>query len=236
MGRRDEWRPPRPNEGEWPSLNPKTASGRDVPLQDSNSVRYIGTGGLSASNVGTAIDELAIGRSANPHGAADHTNIVRTLWLSPGAITPDSATVGFAGTAPDRMEHILFADGSTQAAGVTFAVPLDWASGAIEFVYYFSGSTAFGAADTVRIETTVKEITDSADTVGAGTTTTEDVTPGVAYGAQDLLLVSTGATVTPSAALNVVRFHLRRLGGHANDDYTGNLRWNGLLVSYLATQ
>ena len=194
-----------------------------------------------AANAGTVSHDVLTGVSpddhhAQVHGAADHTDVSRFLWIPAGSITPDTAAVGLAGTAPDRMEHILFNDGSTQGAVVTFLVPQDWASGAIGFTHYFSGNNAFGAADTFRVETTVAEISVSEDTTSAGTTTAEDITPGTAYAANDLIGFVSSVTITPGDPVALIRFYFRRLGGHANDDYVGNLRWHGMLVGYTAVQ
>jgi hypothetical protein len=173
------------------------------------------------------------------HGATDHTDITRSFWISAGQLPADTTALAFAGTAPDRIVRLNFVDGSSTGTGFAFSVPGDWASGAMSIQHYVAALTApgFPAGETFRFETSSLEVADSASVTAASTTTTAvDYTPGTGYAELELYITAAEDMVTPSAKHKVIRVYIRRLGAHANDDFTDTLIYFGSLISYTAEQ
>lgn len=189
---------------------------------------------LTAANAKTI---LALAASDLPaHGATEHTDITRSLWLpAPLQAESDSGTGNTSGTFPDAMRLLTLADGATQGSPWKFLVPSDWASGALTcYIYWFPVATD-ATPHTVRWSWNYKELAAGGDVTAAGTTTTQTGS-SAARTAQLLVIETAQAILTPSAVNTLIRLDLQRIGADAADTYVGNVRVAGLRVDYTATQ
>lgn len=193
----------------------------------------------SGAQGGTVSHDVLTGVSADDHhnqshGVSDHTNRTKSLYIHAGMVNPDTGAAAWAGTAPDRYLRINLVDASTTGFGFTFFVPEDWDNGQMSIINYVTGLGNFGVNDTFRLDVTALEVADSASMTGAGTTTAADHTPGTNYVAHDLYETASQSLLTPSSNSKMVRVYIRRLGGHANDDYANTVLWVGCRILYTA--
>jgi hypothetical protein len=170
------------------------------------------------------------------HGAGQHTDITRTIWLGATAGKIDTATLATLGATPDITPVIAYADAATQGAMWTFLTPSDWASGALSIQPVWSPGATDAVAHTVRWAYITK-------LAGAGTTITAAGTTVTWTGASAARTVGvvvydtiTSTTITPAAAGDVIRLTVRRVGADAADTYVGVVNLVGLIVTYTANQ
>lgn len=180
---------------------------------------------------------VTLGASANPHGAADHTNITRSLYLEPTTCTLDgSGAMATLGSSPDHVRVVAMADSLLSGAFWSFLVPADWDSGVLTFqILWVPGSTD-ASSHAVRWAYTCKERTAGQDVTAAGTTAAW--TGASAARTANLLVYDTATSggVTPSAANSLIQFEVRRVGADAADTYVGTVNVAGILVTYTANQ
>jgi hypothetical protein len=173
------------------------------------------------------------------HGAADHADITRKLWLNAEtAKLADTvpATAANIGAAPDLTGVVAYADAATQGAIWNFMVPSDWASGAITIQPVWSPGATDGVAHTVRWSYIAKAIAAGSTVTAAGTTTTWTGASAARTVGVVVYDTATSTTITPAAAGDAFRIMVRRIGADAADTYVGVVNLIGLIVSYTANQ
>lgn len=170
------------------------------------------------------------------HGAADHANITRKVFLDAASAKLDAATAVNIGASPDLTGVIAYADAATQRAFWTFEVPDDWNSGVITAQPVWSPGATDGVAHTVRW-------TLRSQAVGAGVTVTNAGTDAAFTGASAARTVgvvvydtATSTGITPAAAGDLFRIALARIGADAADTYVGVVNLLGIILSYTANQ
>src|SRR5438552_3712135 len=104
------------------------------------------------------------------HGAAQHTDITRTLLLLAADAKLDVATAVNLGASANLLGAVAYADAATQGAFWTFEVPADWTSGVITIQPVWSPGATDGTAHTVRWSMTCKTLAAGVTGTAAGTT------------------------------------------------------------------
>jgi hypothetical protein len=179
------------------------------------------------------------GLSLTGHGAADHTDITRKLWLNAatGKLSDTvPATAANIGAAPDLTEVVAYADAATQGAIWNFMVPADWASGVITIQPVWSPGATDGVAHTVRWSYIAKAVAAGSTVTAAGTTTTWTGASAARTVGVVVYDTATSTGITPAAAGDAFRIMVRRIGADAADTYVGVVNLIGLIVSYTANQ
>lgn len=172
--------------------------------------------------------------AADPHGAAQHTNITRAIWLPINdGVVLDGGTLGSLGTLPNTIRTIALADAATQGALWTLDVPDDWASGTIDVTIFFAGATT--TTGSVRWEVKTAAIENGTDITQAADVTTT-FTGAAPTTANLLVKEALAAGSTPAAAGDLYRIGVRRLGADGADNYAAVAHLIGVLITYTANQ
>lgn len=175
--------------------------------------------------------------SVNPHGAADHTNVTRQLYLPAAIGTPQVGALASLGTYPNILRVTTLADAiNTNGMFWHFTVPDDWASGSLTIRPIWVPGSTDAVAHTVRWQFDAKALAASVDVTAAGTTVTWTGDSAARTANQIVYDTPTDTTVTPSAAGEVFRFAITRLGSDGADTYVGVVNLAGVLVSYTANE
>jgi hypothetical protein len=167
------------------------------------------------------------------HGAADHTNVVRQLWIpaaSPNLQT--NGTIADVGTTPDHIRVIQFSATADQEAIFSLIVPSDWASGAIDAtLVWSSGGTNTGVC---KWGMRLQEIApgDSMSEANANLVQASPSGPGTASTA---VYTTFSGLVTPGSAGRLLRGHIDRFGSDAADTLTNVAQLAGIIIEYTAT-
>lgn len=177
---------------------------------------------------GTAVSLLG-------HGAADHLDITRYLWLDRDSTpTADAGVASKVGVEPDAATAWLLADAATQGMYGQFGMPADAkAATAINATIFWSpqgavtgavrwslDALAFGAGNDVRAAGTTTAFTGSSAARTVGTIVAEATTQ---------ILASTNAG-------DIIRFNVRRIGADAADTYASGVLVVMIRIDYTATQ
>jgi hypothetical protein len=178
---------------------------------------------------GTAVSLLG-------HGAADHANITRKVFLDAATAKLDSATAANVGASPDLTGVVAYADAATSGALWTFEVPDDWDSGVITLQPVWSPGSSDGTAHTVRWSIVAKAVAAGSTVTAAGTTVTFTGSSAARTAGVVVYDTATSTTLTPAAAGDLFRFTLRRVGADGADTYVGVVNLLGVIVSYTANQ
>jgi len=217
----------------------------DVQVDDNSNAAYRAVEGVSGAfsfatftekdTIYDAPDNLIAdlaAKAATPHGAADHTNITRSFFLEVLDVVNDGGTVATRGTAPDALRVVTLADAASTGMSWVFAVPDDWASGALSCEIFHAGQTTSGGV--VRWSIDSQDIAEGASIVGAGTSA---AFTGATIATADLLIIEAAqALETPAAAGDLFRVSVRRLGSDGADSYAASTSLIGIRISYTATQ
>lgn len=199
--------------------------------------------GAAGVNSGTfeVLNDLLVDRDAsitrNLHvtGAFTVTGITRAVMLPPKAAGLDSATLVQKGTTPDLVDTIAYADAVTQGAYWTFYVPNDWASGNLFVQPIWGPGSTDAAAHAVRWKTGIRRMTNGINTyLSAGTTNTWTGVSGAKTANVVVGETVTDTGVAPTAAGQLHRIYLQRIGGDGADTYVGIVNLLGLVISYTA--
>lgn len=175
--------------------------------------------------------------AADPHGASQHTDITRTLYLPATLGTPQVGALASLGTYPNILRVTTLADAvNTNGIFWHFAVPNDWASGVLVIQPIWVPGSTDGTPHTVRWQYDTKELASATDVTAAGTTVTWTGSSAARTANQIVFDTATSTTVTPSAPGTELRFAVTRLGSDGADTYVGVVNLAGVLVSYTATQ
>ena len=174
------------------------------------------------------VDSFAAG-DLPTHGAGQHTDITRTLWLPADAWTIITGTPAIT-IYSARYRAWAFDSASDEEITTDFRLPDDWASGALVFKQYWTNAGA-GAGDVVwRLDVAA---TAAAESLTAAWVTTRDT---ITAPAVSVLTVSTlTATVTPSAS-DLIQLLVGRDGDNAADTLGNDAGFLGLLIEYTGTQ
>jgi hypothetical protein len=173
--------------------------------------------------------------SANPHGAADHTDVTKKIFLMPGEAMIDTATNITVATGVSSSGAINYADAATNTASWNFSLP-DWASGTLSAQPVWSPSATDGVAHTVRWEYAMKTVGTGADITAAGTTL---LWTGASAARTVNLIVydtDTNTTFTPASNTEPMILTVSRIGADGADTYVGAVRLIGILLTYTASQ
>ena len=192
--------------------------------------------GATTFNVRTTnLQHAGTAVSLSGHGAADHTNVTRSIWIPATAFTADGGTFATVGASPGQIRTLQLADALTQGGFFETVVPSDWASGAITMEpHWIAVNTVAGAA--IRWLGQILYAGTAADWTAAGTASnltgaSLDRTANFGY------IDSAISLGTPSAAGQTMRISLRRQGGNAADTYNaGTVALVGVMLNYTATQ
>jgi hypothetical protein len=170
--------------------------------------------------------------------SATRVGVYRTIYVDAGGMVPN-ATLGaqFAtdeiNSPTNRMiDSFIFSNATTNITQFKLALPLEWDLGTVKLkLFYWSTNASATATNVWAIDATAISHDDplSADW-GTAQTITHKITA-----ADDLqLTAATGALTiggTP-AAQDMVWVRIRRLGGHADDNETGQSKLLGAWLQY----
>lgn len=189
------------------------------------------TTGLQA---GTVSHDVLTGVSADDHhaqahGASDHTNRDRYIYLPVEAFTTDDAVLIATNTSPDLQSEWRFADGVRQGIYGSFLVPADCnLSDGIDLTVIYRTGTA--ASATVRWVVNFAELVEGDAFAEAGAQTIADV----AHASTTTIIYDALASITPSAVGTYVRLNIERAGAAAEDTDGGNIFLLGVRLDYTA--
>lgn len=193
-------------------------------------------GNLTAFNVLGALQQGGVQVSLVGHGAADHANITRNVFLCAALAKLDAGTAANVGASPDLTGVVALADAATQGAFWTFEVPDDWNSGVITVQPVWSPGATDGVAHTVRWSIIAKAIAAGSTVTAAGTTVTFTGASAARTVGVVVYDTATSTTLTPGAAGDLFRVHMRRVGADAADTYVGVVNLLGIIITYTANQ
>lgn len=192
--------------------------------------------GILKSTTGTGVITIAAASDLPTHGAAQHTDRTRTIfipwqgWTDTGGIAmPVSEAVG---TYPDRYTGVPMTGGGGQTRVLSqLIVPQDFTSGTASWkIIYASAGTGTNPVHfdlAYKVVAILGSLTAAADVTMSG----NDSPTGTA----DLLnSFAIGSTVTSLAAGSFVRLALQRDSGHASDTNTDDVDFLGLQLDYTA--
>jgi len=169
---------------------------------------------------------------------ATRVGVYRTIYFDAGAMVPN-ATFGaqFAtdeyGSPTNRMiDSYIFANAVTNVTQVKFAMPLEWDLGTVKVkLFYWSTNASATATNVWAIDATAISHDEQLDADwGTAQTLTHKITT-----ANDLQLTAATAALTVGgtpAANDMVWFRVRRLGAHADDNDTGQVKLLGAWLQY----
>ena len=172
--------------------------------------------------------------SLNPHGAADHTNRTRSIWLPSQAFTLDGATRITKGASPNIIDGIRMADGATQGCYTLFYLPeLYVAGGTLTFVSHFSQQGTASGAVSLRLSPFGPMVDGIDVTGGPDQTLLGTVT---ANGTANLMFRWSKAGTSTYTASYPLMLQLLRAGGDAGDTLTTGLDFHGMAILFTADQ
>jgi hypothetical protein len=178
------------------------------------------------------------GLALDPHGAAQHTDVTRSLFLGATQAGLDAGTAGTpAGvTSPNFSPIVKLADAATQGCYWVFAVPSDWASGVLTAQPIWEPEATDAVAHTVRWSMSVRAIPAGNTIINAGTVTA--FTGASAARTVNVIVYDTATStgVTPGAVGDLIRFEMQRIGADGADSYVGVVGLLGVLITYTASQ
>lgn len=192
--------------------------------------------GIPESGVTSLVSDLAA-KSAVGHGAADHTDITRAIWLYPKDATLDSGTLATLGATPDLVQVISLADGSTQGCYWTMGTPSDWTSGNFSAQVFWIAGTTDAVSHAVRWTLNAKVVAaGGTDVTAAGTSTPWTGNSGARTINLTANETAQDTGVAPAAATDRLMLNLRRIGANAADTYLGTVHVFAVRVTYTANQ
>ena len=205
------------------------AAGKEFGYLGTTSPADTGTTAAGTSKEVSHVDHV---HNLESHGATDHTNVTRYVFVSPQDMQYDDASLSTLGTTPDLVGVALFTEaGGRTGAFFSILVPGDWASTtAIQPVLIWRTTSSTGD---VRWLISVSELAagdspgEASDLLAASGTTIADGTT-VKY--------SNLPTFTPATAGNVLKVNLERNASGAADTATGGANVLGVRFEYTATQ
>lgn len=214
----------------------------DVNVTDNTDQAYrASTGEIANFSSFTEADDIYYAgsevQSTNPHGIADHTNVVRSFFLkAEDATLGTGAAFVTVGSGLNISRTVEYSDAASEDASWTFNIPTDFFGSAVTVQPVWEAGTTDASAHTVRWVYTAKALTNGVDVTAAGTTTTW--TGASAARTANILvydtLTSTG--VTPVSGDIAFLLNVQRLGSDGADTYVGAVRLHGLFVTYTASQ
>lgn len=180
---------------------------------------------------GTAVSLLG-------HGAADHGDLTRSLWLDTRLlITLDgTSTASTGGTAPDAYTMYNLPDAATSGSYGEFLMPTDAkAAQPISAAIYWIAGSADAVAHTVRWSFDCLAAVAGTDFGAAGTTT--NFTGSSAARTVGPLVIEAAQQVLASVSANdLIRMNVRRVGADAADTYVGAVKFLGVRLDYAAVE
>lgn len=193
-----------------------------------------GGGPLLAAN--THASPSADTHHAQTHGAAQHTDTTRSIWIPVGDLQLGIATgtpaKGVYGTWATMFSAWAFDDTVSEALIANPVIPADWVGGTISVKYYWASDTAtsgdcYWFCDYLYVS-------DGGNLKAAVTSFGAAVASPATVHYEKVSTI--GAIAAPSAAGQHLKLYLRRRGNDAADTMTGDALLIGVLLEYTANQ
>jgi hypothetical protein len=189
-----------------------------------------GTSGHFLKTQGTGANPLWAAATTAAHGASDHTNITRTIFMPPGPVHTNGVYE------PNRLALIKLPDNTMTTVNFTFQIPVDYSASvganAIQLVWYTNTGTTnnmFGRFESYGDG-------EGASVEGTSQVGTEQT---MAAGGNKLINVSTQAAYLTLNSIQVgdyIGVSYRRNGSSGSDTISDDVRCVGMLFTYTATQ
>jgi hypothetical protein len=171
-----------------------------------------------------------LGTGANQAAAGNHAHtMTKRVHYTLRDLGPGSTTLSTIGTEPNITEVLVFNDGAANYAYGSIMVPSDWAGGALTLVLYITMQNASGGD--VRLRVNKLPFTGTELPGDTGTDITVTRTPAATSAVQEVTI----GIGTPTAANQLWRLVIGRLGAAAADTYAANMRLVAWAVEYSAT-
>lgn len=213
----------------WPQISPLVGTGAETVAAGSHASQHE-NGGADEIDVGGLSGLLADDQNPVSHGAADHTDRTRRLWLSPDDFAAVSGSPTKAGVHGNRGLAWLLDDTADELLATQRVLPSDWTSGTISVKVYYTMAGA-NTSDSVVLRLNRGPYADGEDMTAGNSTTDETV--GVPDAADTLDVHTHSGTITV-AADDLLQIQIGRLGSDVADDATGDLQFLGLGLEYTA--
>lgn len=191
---------------------------------------------LAAANAAAA--RTLLGVPATPHGASDHTDRTRSIWIPAEEFytdfgSPTQALAGSSGFGTEVQTWQLPASATTLLSGAARVMPADYVSGAVTVTAYWAPSTTnTGNASLQGFFRSIASGGSIAATTATATPTRVIAAGGTAHGLMKTVLSSSGQ-FTPTAG-DPFAIGFGRVA--ASDTFTGVVEFIGLLIEYTADQ
>lgn len=214
----------------------------DVNVTDNTDQAYrASTGEIANFSSFTEADDIYYAgseiQSTNPHGAADHTDITRSIYLNAEAATLGTGTAMLnTGAGLNLARSVEYSDAASEDAFWTFVLPKDAAAlTTVSLNIMWSPTTTDGTPHTIRWVVTAKSLGSGQDVTAAGTATT--FTGGSAARTANLMYYETTTNIVTNAGPDeLFLINVQRLGSDGADTLVSAVRVHALKLNYTATQ
>lgn len=170
------------------------------------------------------------------HGAAQHTDITRSVWVPNAIFSLDSATSSNSGSNPEAYPVRILADATTQGVYVLVQLPKDTkAATALNLIIWWASDKS-ESGTTVAWSINAKNLVAGDLASAAGTTTTFTGSSLNRTAAGFIAAETTTQILASVSAGDLLRINARRVGADAADTYTGTVRVLGFELQYTAVQ
>ena len=172
---------------------------------------------------------------AQAHGATDHADVTRSIWIDRQDVQADGATATNSGSNPEAYPTFQLADAATQGVYTVRQLPRDAKTASPSSVILWWASSLNENGTAVRFS--INAVALAVGSVVSGTGTTTAFTGTSANKSSQVLIGEIATQVLASSSPgDLIRLNVRRLGADALDTYTGTVRLVGIELQYTATQ
>jgi len=169
---------------------------------------------------------------AQSHGASDHTDRTRSIYVIPNDMTANRGAPAQAqggGGTDDAIDWWAIPDAATGSVSFQIVVPADWVSGALSAVIIYSQSVVNNNFR-CRLDYAYLASGDLTTEVSASTSFTL-----AASGTGSAVSYSSGQSLgTPDSTGELLRINFARIGADALDTNTGSMRLLAIRIDYTA--
>jgi hypothetical protein len=185
--------------------------------------------GLVKVTTGTGVLSTAAAADLPTHGAAQHTDRTRTVFLPVSVFESYSPTI--IGSFPSAFQAQAMPDGVNTPLQGFMIVPQDYVSIVGWKILYCNGGAS---SNPVMWDLYFQAVDDGEDTTGAndGSMTLQADSPTNVLDSLNIFTI--GTTSTNILAGGLLRISLRRVGGDAGDTNTSDMHFIGLQFDYTA--